>query len=66
MIDFSDCEVDPGFAYDGANGKKICILYEGERYMMKFPPVRDRADGMQTESTFTRTAASPNTWAAES
>ena len=37
MIDFSDCEVDPGFAYDGANGKKICILYEGERYMMKFP-----------------------------
>ncbi len=48
MIDFSNCEVDPGFAYDGANGKKICILYEGERYMMKFP-TRPRPRGWNAD-----------------
>lgn len=26
-------------AYAGANGSKISILYEGEQYMLKFPPI---------------------------
>ncbi|MCM1121549.1 MAG: HipA domain-containing protein [Eubacterium sp.] len=25
--------------YAGANGSKICVIYEGEQYMLKFPPV---------------------------
>ena len=37
MIDFTNCEVDPFRAYDGANGSKICVFYQGERYMLKFP-----------------------------
>lgn len=37
MIDFTGCQIDPFRAYDGANGSKICVLYQGERYMIKFP-----------------------------
>ena len=37
-IDFSNCRVILGRAYNGANGKKIAIEYNGERYMLKFPP----------------------------
>lgn len=29
-------------AYAGANGSKISILYEGEQYMLKFPPVASK------------------------
>lgn len=25
-------------AYAGANGSKISVIYEGEQYMLKFPP----------------------------
>lgn len=25
-------------AYTGANGSKISVIYEGEQYMLKFPP----------------------------
>lgn len=37
MIDFSNCKVDYLRAYDGANGQKTCVFYNGERYMLKFP-----------------------------
>lgn len=37
MVDFSNCEIEPLRVYDGANGKKICVIYNGERYMLKFP-----------------------------
>ena len=37
MIDFSNCKIDPFRAYDGTNGSKICVIYENERYMIKFP-----------------------------
>lgn len=37
MIDFTGCQIDSFRAYDGANGSKICVLYQGERYMIKFP-----------------------------
>lgn len=37
-IDFTNCNRIIGRAYNGANGKKIAVEYEGERYMLKFPP----------------------------
>ena len=36
-IDFTNCPIVPGRAYNGANGKKISIEYEGKEYMLKFP-----------------------------
>ena len=38
MIDFTSCRRIISKAYSGANGKKIAIEYEGEQYMLKFPP----------------------------
>ena len=38
MIDFTNCRVIPGRAYNGANGSKIAVSYNGEAYMLKFPP----------------------------
>lgn len=35
-IDFSNCRRNLR-TYDGANGSKIGIIYEGENYMLKFP-----------------------------
>lgn len=36
LIDFNDAEVLPK-GYGGANGGKICVLYQGEQYMIKYP-----------------------------
>lgn len=33
-------------AYAGANGSKISVIYEGEQYMLKFPPVPTKNKGM--------------------
>lgn len=38
MIDFTNRKRIISKAYSGANGKKIAIEYEGEQYMLKFPP----------------------------
>lgn len=38
MIDFTNCKRIPGRAYNGANGNKIAVEYEGQVYMLKFPP----------------------------
>lgn len=38
MIDFTSCKIIPGRAYNGANGKKIAVSYNGEPYMLRFPP----------------------------
>lgn len=35
MIDFSNCDIDLSVNYSGANGKKACIVYNNERYMIK-------------------------------
>ena len=35
-IDFSNCEIDRYKGYRGANGKKLSVIYNGERYMLKF------------------------------
>lgn len=37
MIDFTNCKRVVRRAYNGANGKKIAIEYQGEQYMLKFP-----------------------------
>ena len=37
-VDFSACERLPGRAYNGANGKKIAVRYNGDVWLVKFPP----------------------------
>ena len=37
-IDFTNCKRVLGKAYNGANGKKIAVEYNGNHYMIKFPP----------------------------
>lgn len=37
MIDFTNCE-KKNKMYGGANGSKISVIYNGERYMLKFAP----------------------------
>ena len=42
MIDFSNCKVNPYKYYGGHNGNKICIVYQGEDYMLKFPAINEK------------------------
>ena len=49
MPDFTDCKRLLGNAYNGANGKKIAIEYQGEQYMVKFPP---SGEGKKTELSY--------------
>lgn len=37
-VDFTPCPRVPGRAYNGANGKKIAVSFEGAVWMLKFPP----------------------------
>ena len=37
-MDFTNCKRLHGKAYNGANGKKIAVEYDGKQYMLKFPP----------------------------
>ena len=46
MIDFTRCEVNRFRAYGGANGNKLNIRYNGESYMLKFPPVPTRTQAI--------------------
>lgn len=50
MIDFTQCKIIPGRAYNGANGSKIAVNYSGEVYMLKFPA---SAAGKPTELSYT-------------
>ena len=54
-IDFTDCGKIFGRAYNGANGKKIAVEYNGRVYMLKFPP---SAEGKQTELSYTNSCIS--------
>ena len=40
-IDFTSC-VKRHKKYEGSNGNKISVIYDGELYMLKFPPVSKR------------------------
>lgn len=39
MIDFTRCPINKFKYYGGKNGGKICITYNGEDYMLKFPAI---------------------------
>ena len=54
-IDFTECPRVPGKAYNGANGKKIAVIYKGQQYMIKFPPSADRKP---TELSYTNSCIS--------
>ena len=41
MINFTDCEINNFKYYGGKNGGKICIRYNDEDYMLKFPGVNE-------------------------
>lgn len=41
MIDFTDCEVNKFKYYGGKNGGKICIKYNNNDYMLKFPNINE-------------------------
>ena len=55
MIDFTDCRVVPGRAYNGANGSKIAVEYNGDIYMLKFPP---SGQNKPTELSYTNSCIS--------
>lgn len=55
MIDFTNCRVIPGRAYNGANGSKIAVEYNGTAYMLKFPP---SAEGKPTYLSYTNSCIS--------
>ena len=41
MIDFTNCEINNFKYYGGKNGGKICIKYNNEDYMIKFPGINE-------------------------
>ena len=45
VIDFTDLKKRKKI-YAGANGNKISVIYEGEQYMLKFPPQAKLNKGM--------------------
>ena len=45
MIDFTNA-VQKNKTYAGANGSKISVLYNGEQYMLKFPPFPTKNKGI--------------------
>lgn len=55
IIDFTNCKRIIGKAYNGANGKKIAIEYEGEKFMLKFPPSGNKKP---TELSYTNSSIS--------
>lgn len=54
-VDFTNCKRVLGKAYNGANGKKIAIEYNGDVYMLKFPP---SANKKPTELSYTNSCIS--------
>ncbi|MCF0116610.1 MAG: HipA domain-containing protein [Bacilli bacterium] len=55
MIDFTNSKRISSKAFNGANGKKIAILYNEEQYMLKFPPSRK---DKPTELSYTNSSIS--------
>jgi len=41
MIDFTNCDINKFKYYGGKNGGKICIKYNNEDYMLKFPAINE-------------------------
>ena len=55
MMDFTNCRRIIGRAYNGANGSKIAVEYNGTVYMLKFPP---SAEGKLTDLSYTNSCIS--------
>lgn len=41
MVDFTNCKINNFKYYGGKNGGKICIEYNNEDYMLKFPAINE-------------------------
>lgn len=41
MINFTNCEINNFKYYGGKNGGKICVKYNNEDYMLKFPAINE-------------------------
>ncbi len=41
MINFTNCEINKFKYYGGKNGGKICVKYNNEDYMLKFPGINE-------------------------
>ena len=41
MIDFTNCQKNKYKYYGGKNGGKICIIYNNQDYMLKFPSINN-------------------------
>ena len=41
MVDFTNCEINNYKYYGGKNGGKICVVYNNEDYMLKFPNINE-------------------------
>lgn len=54
-IDFTNCPRVLDRAFNGANGKKIAVEYNGRTYMLKFPP---SGNGKPTELSYTNSCIS--------
>lgn len=54
-MDFTSCLKVIGRAYNGANGKKIAVSYNGETYMLKFPPAPNQT---RSELSYTNSCIS--------
>ncbi len=55
MIDFTNCKMIPGRAYNGANGSKIAVSFHDAVYMLKVPP---SGRGKPTELSYTNSCIS--------
>lgn len=44
MNDFTNCEINNFKYYGGKNGGKICITYNNEDYMLKFPAINEATE----------------------
>ena len=55
MIDFTNCQKNKFKYYGGKNGGKICIVYNGQNYMLKFPSIKE---GISAEHEYTNSCIS--------
>ena len=55
MIDFTNCQKNKFNYYGGKNGGKICIVYDGQNYMLKFPSINE---GISAEHEYTNSCIS--------
>lgn len=50
MITFTNCEINKFKMYGGNNGGKICVKYNNEDYMLKFPSKKENLEASYTNS----------------